>query len=265
MTDLAPDLAGHKAIVTGGAAGIGAATARLLAARGAQVAILDRAGDAAAAVAEEVGGHALTVDVADPDRTAAAVREATEAMGGLTDVIANAGTGLNKPLHEYTDKEWRLVVGVNLDGSFHTLRASIPILLAGGGGSIVTVATLNATRPLQGEAPYSAAKAGVVNLTATAALEYAPAIRANCVSPGMIATDLTSIITDDPAFTAVAEAGTPMRRIGTADDVAGVIAFLCTDAAAYITGQNLVVDGGAGLPNLQADAIVRAVRERYST
>ena len=139
-------------------------------------------------------------------------------------------------------------MGVNLDGTFHTLRAAIPILLEAGRGNIVTVATLNATRPLQGEAPYSAAKAGVVNLTATAALEYAPTIRANCVSPGMIATDLTSVITGDADFTAIAEAGTPLRRIGRAEEVAGVIAFLCSDAASYLTGQNLIVDGGAGSP-----------------
>ena len=264
MTDHPQDLAGHRAIVTGGGAGIGAATVRRLSERGATVAVLDRLGDTARAVAEEVDGHAFEVDVADPVATTAAIDAAATAMGGLTDVVANAGFGLNKPLHLYSDKEWRLVVGVNLDGTFHTMRAAIPLLLEAGSGSIVTVATLNATRPLQGEAPYSAAKAGVVNLTATAALEYAPTIRVNCVSPGMIATNLTSVITGDPAFTAVAEAGTPLRRIGTAEEVADVIAFLCSPAAAYLTGQNLIVDGGASLPSLQADTIVRAVRERYN-
>jgi NAD(P)-dependent dehydrogenase (short-subunit alcohol dehydrogenase family) len=191
------------------------------------------------------------------------VQEAAAALGGLTDVAANAGLGLMKPLHEYSDAEWRLVVGVNLDGTFHTLRAAIPIFLEAGRGNVVTVATLNASRPLQGEGPYNAAKAAVVNLTRTVALEYAPAIRANCVSPGMIATALTQIITDDPEFTAVAEGGTPLRRIGAPDDVAQVIGFLCSDAASYMTGQELVVDGGAALPNLQADSIVRAVRERF--
>jgi NAD(P)-dependent dehydrogenase (short-subunit alcohol dehydrogenase family) len=260
----ASDLAGHRAIVTGAAAGIGAATARHLAGRGASVAILDLNAGGAQAVAEEVDGTAVAVDVADPAATTAAVHAAAEAMGGLTDVVANAGLGLMKPLHQYSDAEWRLVMGVNLDGTFHTVRAAIPLLLDGGGGSIVTVATLNAQRPLQGEGPYSAAKAGVVNLTQTIALEYAPTIRANCVSPGMIATALTQLIVDDPDFTAVAEEGTPLRRIGSADEVAQVIGFLCSDAAAYVTGQNLVVDGGAALPNLQADSIVRAVRERFS-
>ena len=264
MIAVPQDLAGHQAIVTGGGAGIGAAAVRRLAARGATVSVLDRVGDSACVIADEVGGHAFEVDVADPVATTAAIDAAATAMGGLTDVVANAGFGLNKPLHLYSDKEWRLVVGVNLDGTFHTMRAAIPLLLEAGSGSIVTVATLNATRPLQGEAPYSAAKAGVVNLTATAALEYAPTIRVNCVSPGMIATNLTSVITGDPAFTAVAEAGTPLRRIGTAEEVADVIAFLCSPAAAYLTGQNLIVDGGASLPSLQADTIVRAVRERYN-
>lgn len=264
MTDAAvgATLEGHRVIVTGGAAGIGAATARRLAAGGATVSVLDRDLAGAQAVAAEVRGHAFAVDVADPTATTDAVRQAAAAMGGLTDVVANAGMGRNKPLHAYTDDEWRLVVGVNLDGTFHTLRATIPLLLEGGGGSIVTVASLNASRPLQGEAPYNASKAGVVALTKTAALEYGPAIRANCVSPGMIETRLTAPITGDPALRAAAERGTPAGRIGTPEDVAALIAFLCSDAASYLTGQELVLDGGAGLPNLQADAIVRAFRDR---
>jgi NAD(P)-dependent dehydrogenase (short-subunit alcohol dehydrogenase family) len=235
-----------------------------MAARGAAVSVLDRDAAAAAQVAAEIGGHAIEVDVADPHATTVAVEQAASAMGGLTDVVPNAGVGLNKPLHRYRDDEWALVVSVNLGGTFHTMRAAIPLLLEGGGGSIVTVSSLNAARPLQGEAPYSAAKAGVTNLTRTAALEYAPLIRANSVSPGMIATALTAPITDDPAFTAVAEAGTPLGRIGTALEVAEVIAFLCSPAASYITGHDVVVDGGGSLPSLQADAILRAFQQRYA-
>ena len=99
--------------------------------------------------------------------------------------------GRNQPLHEYSDDEWDLVVGVNLTGAFYCMRAVIPLMLAAGGGCIVNNASLNALRPLPGEAPYSAAKAGLVNLTMTAALEYAPTIRVNCVSPGLIDTPLT--------------------------------------------------------------------------
>lgn len=262
--DQAHDLRGHRALVTGGASGIGAATCAELAARGASVAVLDRDADGARAVAAEIGGVAVPVDVADPTATTAAVQEAASAMGGLTDVVANAGVGRNKPLHRYTDDEWALIVGVNLSGTFHTLRAALPILLEAGGGNIVTVATLNASRPLPGEGPYSAAKAGVVNLTRTVAVEYAPTVRANCVSPGMIDTPLTALITTDDDLRSTAEAGTPLGRIGTAAEVAGVIAFLCTQAAAYLTGQELVVDGGASLPNLQADAVVRAIRARFT-
>jgi len=261
---LSLDLAGHRAVVTGGGAGIGAAVVRALAAAGATVAVLDRDGTAATGVAEEVGGHPFAVDVSDPAATTATIEAAAAALGGLTDVVANAGTGRNKALHRYTDEEWRLVVGVNLDGTFHTLRAAIPLLRAEGGGSIVTVASLNASRPLAGEAPYSAAKAGVVNLTKTAAVEYAPLIRANCVSPGMVATALTSMITDDPELRAAAEEGTPLQRIATPDEIAGVVAFLCSDAAAYVTGQELIVDGGAGLPSLQVDGILRSLRERHA-
>jgi NAD(P)-dependent dehydrogenase (short-subunit alcohol dehydrogenase family) len=252
-------LEGHKAIVTGGGSGIGAAVCRAFAAAGASVAVLDRRLDTAQEVASSISGVALECDVADPAAVSGAVAAAVEQMGGVTDLVNNAGMGMNKPLHRYKDDEWALVMAVNLTGTFHCMRAVIPLMLEAGGGSIVNNASFNAVRPLSGEAPYSAAKAGVVNLTMTAAVEYAPTIRVNCVSPGLIATPLTSLVTSNAEWSAAAESSTPLQRIGTAEDVAGVIAFLCSDAASYITGQNVVIDGGSGLPNAQAETLIKTI------
>jgi NAD(P)-dependent dehydrogenase (short-subunit alcohol dehydrogenase family) len=252
-------LEGHRAVITGGASGIGAETCRRFAQEGATVAVLDRNGDGARDVAKEIRGIAFEVDVRDPEGVAGAVQGAAERLGGLTDLVTNAGTGTAKPLLEYTDKEFALLVGVNLTGTFNAIRAAGPIMLDNGGGSIVTNASLTGIRPTRGEGPYSAAKAGVIALTANAALELAPAVRANCVAPGMIDTPLTAPITQTPAWKRAAEFGTPLARLGTAREVADVIVFLSSPAAAYITGQTIVIDGGSVLPSLQSDAVLRAI------
>lgn len=251
--------AGRKVLVTGGASGIGAACCRLFAAEGAAVTVADRRADGARSIADEVGGRAAEVDVRDAAAVDRAVRDAAEAMGGLTDLVNNAGVGAAKPLLDYTDKDWALLVGVNLTGTFHLIRAAAPVMLAAGGGSIVNNASLTALRPTRGEGPYSAAKAAVVNLTQTAALELAPTVRVNAVAPGMVRTPLTEVVVANDAWRAAAESGTPLGRIGTADEVAEVIAFLASDAASYVTGQTVVVDGGSLLPSLQSDALLRAV------
>ena len=251
--------AGRQALVTGGGSGIGAAFCRIFAAEGAQVTVLDRNADGAASVAAEVGGRAVTVDVRDADAVTTAVNEAAEAMGGLTDLVNNAGIGTAKPLLEYTDKEFALLVGVNLTGTFNGIRAAGPIMLAAGRGSIVNNASLTGIRPTRGEGPYSAAKAGVLALTQSAAMELAPAIRVNAVAPGMIHTPLTELVVSNDEWRAAAEAGTPAGRIGTAEEVAEVIAFLASDAASYVTGQTIVVDGGSVLPSLQSDALLTAI------
>ena len=246
------------AVVTGGGSGIGEATCRLLAEQGVGVAVLDRDAAAAERVAGEVGGTAVPADVTDPAAVAAALDEAVARLGPLTDVVSNAGIGRWKPLESITDAEWRLLVDVNLTGAFYVLRAAIPHLRAAGRGSVVHVATLNVHRPVPNEGPYSAAKAGVVSLTGTAAIELAPTIRVNCVSPGIVATPLTAAITSSPAVLDAVTGAIPRGRIAAAEEVASVIAFLLSDAAAAITGQDLVVDGGGGLLGATTDRLVQA-------
>ena len=247
-------LEGERAIVTGGASGIGAATARSMAAEGARVAVVDRNGPGAEAVAAEIGGLALVADVARADALGAAFEQAAEAMGGLTVVFNNAGVGSLKPLHTYTPAEFDLLVDVNFKGTFNGLAAAVPLLRASGGGAVVNMASVSGLRPTRGEAPYSAAKAAVIALTKSAALEYGPdGIRVNCVSPGFIRTQLTGFAFDNPAWIDPLEARTPLGRAGTPEDVADVVVFLASDRARYVTGHNLVVDGGSLLPSAQVD------------
>jgi NAD(P)-dependent dehydrogenase (short-subunit alcohol dehydrogenase family) len=257
-------LAGAKAIVTGGAHGIGSATAARFVDEGARVAIVDIDGDAAASTAAEVGASAVVVaDVADPEAATAAFDAAAEQLGGLTVVFNNAGAGMAKPLHRYTDDEFARMIGVNLAGTFHCIRAAVPHLIAAGGGAIVNMAGTTAARPARGEGPYAAAKAGIVALTKEAALEYGPAIRVNCVSPGYIATRLTERILADDALRDRIESRIPLGRIGAATEVAAAVVFLCSPMASYVTGHVLDVDGGSLLPSHQSDELLKALLSRF--
>jgi NAD(P)-dependent dehydrogenase (short-subunit alcohol dehydrogenase family) len=249
-------LDGRCAVITGGGSGIGAATARRMAEEGAQVAVLDLDGDKAESVAKEVDGHAFQVDVTDYDALEAAVRDAHEQMGGLTTLFNNAGNSNMARIHEWELAEWERVVRLNLSGVFHGFRAAVPLMLDGGGGSIVSTSSISGTRPAAGEAPYSAAKAAVAALTATAALEYAPTIRVNAVAPGMIHTGLTDILLTGFDWTVpFMVEKTPVARIGAPDDIADVVVFLASDLSRFITGQNLVVDGGMTLHGSGVDGL----------
>ena len=249
-------LEGRRALVTGGGSGIGAATCRRFADEGAQVAVLDVDTAAAETLAARLpGAIAVTADVADGAQLTDAFEHAAGRLGGLDVVVNNAGTGNLMKLHDYPDDEWTRLIDVNLNGVFNGTRAAVGHMAQG--GCVVNVSSLSGIRPTRGESPYSAAKAGVIALTMSAALEYGPEIRVNCVSPGFIRTPLTEFAVADDATRAELEAATPLGRVGTADEVAATILFLCSDLAAYVTGANLVVDGGRALVNAQVDPMLR--------
>jgi meso-butanediol dehydrogenase/(S,S)-butanediol dehydrogenase/diacetyl reductase len=253
-------LDGQRAVVTGGASGIGRASARRMAEEGAAVAVVDLNGEAAREVADEIDGTAHVADVTDPEGLRAAVEAAAGAMGGITIMFNNAGIGGLSPLHEWTPEEWNRLLAVNLTGVYLGFRAAVPHIQASGGGSIVSTASISGTRPAAGEAPYSAAKAGVAAITASAALEYGPQIRVNSVSPGMILTALTEpLVQFLPHERERFDRVTPLGRIGQPDDVADVVVFLCSHLARFITGQNIVVDGGMTLHGSGVDGILDQV------
>ncbi|HEY5172940.1 MAG TPA: glucose 1-dehydrogenase [Acidimicrobiia bacterium] len=259
-------LDGHRALVTGGGSGIGAETCRRMAAEGAQVAVLDVNAEHANAVAKEIDGLSYAVDVTDFDALAAAMRDAAEHMGGLSLLYNNAGGSTLSPIHDYDVAEWRRIVDLNLTGVFHGFKAGAPLILKNGHGAIVSTASISGTRPAAGEAPYAAAKAAVVALTASAALEYAPTIRVNAVSPGMIRTPLTELLLDQRGIGLEdrQQAKTPLDRIGTPGEIADVVVFLCSDLARFVTGQNLVVDGGMTLHGSGVDGVLEVVRDLLS-
>jgi NAD(P)-dependent dehydrogenase (short-subunit alcohol dehydrogenase family) len=253
-------LDGRTAVVTGGGSGIGRATCRRMAAAGARVAVLDLDEASAKVVAEEIGGIGYGADVADPDGLRDVIDAAADALGGLSILYNNAGTSTFNKLHETEPVEWDRVLRINLTGVYAGFRAAVPHMLAGGGGAIVSTASISGTRPAAGEGPYAASKAAVAALTASAALEYAPRIRVNAVSPGMIRTAMTA-----PMFEFMPQQedrfvrDTPAGRVGEPEDIADVVVFLCSDMARFITGQNLVVDGGLTLHGAGVDGIYQSL------
>jgi NAD(P)-dependent dehydrogenase (short-subunit alcohol dehydrogenase family) len=250
-------LSGEIAIVTGGGSGIGAATCQRFADQGAAVAVLDVDGVNARRVADAAGGRSYEVDVTDFSGLTAAVDAVTADLGPPTILVNNAGGSGISRLGDQDLGEWQRLIALNLTGVFHGIKVLAPRMAAAGRGCIVNTASISGVRPAIGEGPYAAAKAGVVALTSTAALEYAPTVRVNAVSPGAIHTKLT-----DPLLSAVAGAKdwwiskTPLARIGTPEEVADVIVFLCSDLARFVTGQNIVVDGGMTLHGSGVDGLL---------
>ena len=239
-------LEGKRALVTGGAKGIGWAITQALAAAGAKPIIADLDIEAAEASAKEVGGTAIPLDVTDR----AAVTDAAarvEAEGALEILVNNAGIVHNAPSVEVSSDDWRRVIDVNLHGVFHTAQAFGRAMVATGRGSVISISSMCGTVPVwpQPQAAYNASKAGVDLLTKSLAAEWAASgVRVNSIAPGYTATELTLAGRSKPEWFEVWLERTPMGRLADPDEVASAAVFLASDAASYITGTVLLVDGG---------------------
>ena len=242
-------LEGKVAIVTGGSSGIGRATAVAFAQAGVKVAVAARRtqeGEETVSLVKNAGSEGVFIqtDVTKAADVEVLVNKTLENFGQLNCVCNNAGFGKTVPLTNRSEEEWDLETDVNLKAVWLCLKYQIPALLKTGSGAIVNMASMGGgVIGVPGLSSYNAAKAGVIGLTKSAAIEFAGQnIRINAISPGLIATDILSNVEEETIQQMID--AIPMKRAGEAEEIANAVVWLCSDASTYITGQNIVIDGG---------------------
>ena len=236
-------LGGQAALVTGASRGIGRAIAQELAAAGASVVVGYRSGaEEAEALAAEIGGRAVQADVSQAEDAARLVEEA----GDLDILVNNAGLTRDGLILRMSDEDWDTVIDTNLGGVFYTCRAAARGMMKKRGGSIVNLTSVVGIHGNPGQTNYAASKAGIIGFTKSLARELASrGVRANAIAPGYIQTALTDVLPEEAQQAILTN--TPLARMGTPEDVAGAVRFLCSDEASFITGEVLLVDGGLGM------------------
>lgn len=239
-------LVGRVAVITGGASGIGKATAELFAKEGAKVVIGDLPTSAGAKIAEKIGATFVATDVSKSEEVEALVKTATDEHGRLDVMFNNAGIGIGAPLLGTSAEDYHRTIRIDLDGVYWGLQAAGKVMVAAGRGAIVNTASVAGLIGSSGLSAYNAAKHGVVGLTRNAALEFAPfGVRVNCICPGVIETPL---VMDNFAVVEGArkmlDKMHPLGRMGQPQEVAKAVLFLASDDASFITGHALAVDGG---------------------
>jgi NAD(P)-dependent dehydrogenase (short-subunit alcohol dehydrogenase family) len=240
------DLSGRRALVTGSTRGIGRAIAEGLVGQGARVVVSSEDEADTARAAAELGQPGLACDVADDNALAALVDFTLAELGGIDVLVCNAGiTGRAGPFAAIAMDDYDRVMAINLRSQVVLCNLALPHIAAGGGGAAVLISSLSGLRGNGAINAYALAKAGVAQLARNLAVEWGPrGVRVNAISPGFIATELSAPLLADEAFMARRMAMTPLRRPGTPAEVAGAALFLASDAGGFVTGHNLVVDGG---------------------
>ncbi|NLD77616.1 MAG: SDR family oxidoreductase [Acidimicrobiales bacterium] len=236
---------GRVAVVTGGASGIGLGVVRHLRAAGHQVAALDLQDDALAAAAADLDVLTAQVDVSDRTAVDAAMDRVRSELGPISIIVTSAGIDGNKPFAEISADDWERTLRVNLTGTFNAVQSAVPDLVAGGWGRIITISSSSAQQGAGNRAHYIASKGGVIALTKALSYEYAPlGITANTIPPSIIDTPMSRDSPEMGAHLDAVAGMTPVRRLGTPDDIGAAAAFLASDAAGFITGQQINVNGG---------------------